>query len=332
MKLYIHQHKATILAGILFFSLACLIAIADRAPLHSEKPVPGTGMRENFQQYYDGMINQTQPGPYVYRVLIPYAIKFVKAVFTALDIIFIDLVFKIIILTAYQLLFFLFLVRFFPSREAVYGVLWLDLLLAYSLSTVYGPSIGETMDLFNAAIFCVALLALFHELYGIFYLILFIGMMNRETPLFLIPLPAVVGLYSAQSVRRSAIAFLAAIVPYVAIRMAISGDSPVWFTAEAIGRNIPFLSPERTMNALVANLHLILLLGPLVILTLYKFKEHPAFLQRIVVIVPIFIIVHYIVASIIEARLWMPVFILLIPPAMNTLRLIFSNDVVKRFT
>jgi hypothetical protein len=100
-----------------------------------------------------------------------------------------------------------------------------------------------------------------------------------------------------------------------------------WFTFEGLERNIPFLSKEYTATALVGNLHVIFLLGPLLLAGLYRFNEHPRFLRVAASIAPLFILVHYAVGTIVEARLWMPLFVVLIPLALRNIdALVFVKD------
>jgi hypothetical protein len=82
---------------------------------------------------------------------------------------------------------------------------------------------------------------------------------------------------------------------------------------EGLAHNIPFLSEQTTGKAIVGNLHVIALLGPLLVVSVPRFWDKPKFLWVCAIVVPFFIVAHYAVGTIIEARLWMPLFIILIP-------------------
>ena len=56
----------------LFVGLAVLISIADRAPIHLETRFPNTQVDQEFYDYLNGVLEGTLPGPFVYRILVPY--------------------------------------------------------------------------------------------------------------------------------------------------------------------------------------------------------------------------------------------------------------------
>jgi hypothetical protein len=129
-----------------------------------------------------------------------------------------------------------------------------------------------------------------------------------------------------RSWRRFLVVVATVALPYFGLRWLIVSPTPIWFLTQDIRLNIPFLSLQHTWGAFVANLHLIFLLGPLILLGIYRFREHPFFLRIAAYIVPLFLLIHYIVGSIRETRLWMPLYLLLIPLALNNLIKLLQNE------
>jgi hypothetical protein len=309
---------------ILFCSIAFLLAIADRAPIHLEKNCPCIHFTEDMDNFIRGVTQSTSHGPYVYRIFIPYLVAGIHSVIPFLSYVNIDLLLKIFFLILCQVTFFYYLRNFFPEIISLTGVFILDILLSFTFSSILGPSIGENNDLLNMAVFTLALISLYKNSFFFFMIILFIGTFNRETTWFLIPILFFNDLISKRKLYRTLFAFIAVAVPYFGLRMIIQPPVSDWFLFESLERNIPFLSSELTTSALIANAHTLFLLGPLIILSLINFKKNPNFLQAASYITPLFIILHYIFGSIIETRLWLPLFILLIPLSLTTLNVLFN--------
>ncbi|MGB5847725.1 MAG: hypothetical protein WBH40_04495 [Ignavibacteriaceae bacterium] len=319
----IHKQKLAIII-MLFFAFAVLLALADRAPLHLEKHCPCVHLRADVTIYINGVTQLTSPGPHVYRIFLPYLVTGLHSIFSFLSLVDIDLFLKIFFLIICQLTFYYYLRNFFSILVSLTGVFILDILLSFTFSSIIGPSIGENADLLNFAIFVMALNALYKNSFGLVLVLLFIGTFNRETTWFLIPIIFLHDFFLKKNMYGSLLASLAVAIPYFGLRIIIRPSVPGWFTFEGIIRNIPFLSPETTANALRANVHTAVLLGPLIILSLLDFKKHPHFLRIASYITPLFVVLHYIFGTIIETRLWLPLFILLIPLALSTLILMFN--------
>ena len=311
---------------MLFCSIAVLLALTDRAPMHLEKRFPCVHLSADIPDFINGVMQSTSSGPYVYRIFIPYLVTGLHSVVPFWSLVDIDLFLKIFFLIICQVTFYYYLCNFFSSFVSLTGVLILDILLSFTFSSIVGPSIGENADLLNMAIFIMALNALFKNSFGYLLALLFIGTFNRETIWFLIPIIFLNDFFSKKSIYRSLLACLTVAIPYFGLRTIIRPSVPDWFTFEGVIRNIPFLSPETTATALIANAHVAFLLGPLIILSLLHFNKHPQFLRIASYITPLFILLHYILGTIIETRLWLPLFIILIPLSLNTLTLILNNQ------
>jgi hypothetical protein len=303
----------------LFAGVAVMVCIIDRAPMHLQSRFPEVRIHAEFQEYLDGVVEQTLPGPYVYRIFVPYLIFILHKSLPLINMLRWDFGLQILILIFCQLVFFNYLRSFFSGMAAFAGVLWFDILIGVSLFHIQGPSVIETADLMNALIFSLALHAIYRDRLILLCAVLFLGTFNRETTWILLPILFLHEWFGRRSWQRFLVAVAAVALPYFGLRWLIASPTPIWFLTEDLRLNIPFLSSQHTWGALVANLHLIFLLGPLIVLGIHRFREHPVFLQIASSIAPLFILIHYIVGSIRETRLWMPLYLLLIPLALNNL-------------
>ena len=236
-----------------------------------------------------------------------------------------DFVLKFLLLCLLEMAFYRYLSGFFNPMESLAGVFLLMALVGFSFSYVAGPSIMETGDVLNAVVFVLAFSALHQNKFALLCAILFVGTLNREsTWILMIPI-SIAEYMNRRRAERIIITLLSIALPYFAVRM-LHGSSSNWFMMAGLARNIPFISKDFLWNAIIANVHFVVLVGPLLLLSLYRFKERPRFLQVASSIVPLFILVHYAVAWIIEARIWIPLFLVLIPLSLESLKQITGFD------
>ncbi|MCI0697048.1 hypothetical protein L0337_34205 [candidate division KSB1 bacterium] len=325
-KIPIQSNRRHLALLLIFAGAAVMICIIDRAPMHLQSRFPEVRIQGEFQEYLDGVVDQTLPGPYVYRIFVPYLIFSLHKSLPLINMLTWDFGLKILILVFCQLAFFNYLRSFFSGMAALAGVLWFDILIGVSLFHIQGPSVIETADLMNVLIFSLALLAIYRGRFILLCAVLFVGTFNRETTWILLPILFLREWFGPCSWRRLLVAVAVVALPYFSLRWLITSPTPIWFLTQDIRLNIPLLSPQHTWGALVANLHLLFLLGPLIVLGIYRFREHPVFLRIAASIAPLFIIIHYIVGSIRETRLWMPLYLLLIPLALDNLIKLLPDD------
>lgn len=337
-KVQINNFKSISLL-LLFSSIAVLIVLSDRAPIHVDKRIMDYSQKNNIADkterlisepqstqfeavspYIHGVLNGTYPGPFVYRVLIPRIEKTINDLFNSFSLSNIDFFLKIILLVICQLSFYFYLRFFSPLLTALAGVLLLDVYIGFTLSSLIGQTAVETIDLFNLLIFILGLIFLFSDKFLLLCITLFIGTFNRETTWLFLPIIIVFDFYSKRKILRSLFAFAAVAIPFFSLRLLINPMSADWFTLKGIVANIPFLDETTHLKAIVANIKFFILLGPLLIISLYRFREHPLFLKAAASVTPVFILVHYVFGTIIETRLWMPLFVILIPLLLDSLK------------
>ena len=311
---------------VVFVCLAVWICLVDRQPLHLEILHPEVGVRQGFDFYIDSVVNGTLGGPYIYRILMPYAVYFLgKALpnFTALDV---DFLFKILLVLGCQIAFYRYLLLFFDRTAALLGTLLLDLYLNFGLSHIQGPSNIETGDLFNALVFVLGLLCMYRNRFGSLLALLAVGMLNRETPMFLLPVLFWEDRCQGRPVWRTLAAIAVAAIPYFGLRLLIEAKGEVTWFMFALPHNLPFVWGH-TRRALIANLRLFFLLAPLAATAVWRFREQPAFLRTAALMSLPFLAVHYLVGSVLEVRLWMPLFVFLIPLSAHRLQVLLARDI-----
>jgi hypothetical protein len=300
----------------LFLGIAVVISLADRAPLHPAPKDTLYSLEYLFNLYLDKAVRQELPGPHAYRILVPYAVYGTSQV-TAIPPLTTDFIFKVLVLTALQLVFFRYLGKFFSGMTPLLGVLLLDIYCAAALSYPVGPSVIETSDMLNVVVFSVALLAVFERRLALLLGTLFIGTLNRETPWLILPLVALADWKPGRKAVAAGLALIAVAAPYFLLRLLVGSPSPDWWLTRDIGGNIPFLTGDQTATALVANARVALMLGPLALPALLRVREHHPYHILAAVIIPPFVVVHYLVGRIIEMRLWLPLLTVLIPLAIS---------------
>ncbi len=307
--------KKNISLFILFASIAVLVCLSERTPVHRSEFKTETIREFNF--YYEGVVAGTLPGPYFYRIFFPFMIHAIASVIP-LSPINVDFALKLLVFLISQWVFYALLRSHLGEWQSFAGVLLFNVLMMFSLSYIHGPSVLETGDIANALVFASALLLLHQNKFGFLCVIAALGMLNRETPLLFVPVVFLHDRFHERGWRRSAILFLILAGIYLVPRFLIGSTSSDWFRFEGIPWNIPFAA-ENFAKPIVANLRLLVLLGPLFLLGFSRFQDQPPLFKHAAILVPVFLLVHYVLATIIEARLWMPLFVVLIPMAIHTL-------------
>ena len=317
---------------LLFSGFAILIALADRAPLELETVANDVLISERFVYYWQGVVFRFFPGPYVYRILIPYLLWGINRL-TTIDLISIDLITKIVLILLAQFTLFRYLFLFFKKLPSLLGVFIFNALLGFLLSFIKGPSVIETIDLLNIVVITVGLIAIFKKEWLLLGVVLLVGLLNRETPLILLP---VLFLYESRGDKKigpmlvvSLIALAAFLLPRLMIP--VSGEA-TWLAPIELLANLPIPGNENPREALIANVRLAILIGPLLIIGLLRFSEQPAFLKLAAYMLPVLIAIHFTTGRIIETRLWLPIFPFLIPLSIHNLSRLAKLRDTKRST
>lgn len=314
------DQSSKLLQWMIFLPLAFWICVVDWAPLELQLRYSQLHLDQEFLDYLNGVVQGTLPAPYIYRLMAPFTVHYLHQILPFVEPLWIDITLKFLLLLAIQKLAFEYFQIFVGRNYAFGGVIWLNLLLVFSLNHVIGVSLIETMDLFNLLFILIGLTLLFRQRYVVLLLLLPLTMLNRETPWILLPLMVLVDWHQARVIRWRWVATLITLaVPYLALRMLLPAAGGAWMTFKVIPFNIPFLYLQHTPEALLSNLKLLLLVGPLGFLAWCDKNNHPPFLKAAGWVGILFIVVHYGVGIIREWRLWMPLFVLWLPLALRSL-------------
>jgi hypothetical protein len=226
----------------------------------------------------------------------------------------------VVLLTACQWVFWVYLAGFLGLADSLLGVALLDLFIMANLSIGTGQWPSETTEIANVLTVALSISLIRSEKYLILLGVLILGTINRETTWLILPLL----LAESRSDPKRVFWFLggaaSVAMPYLLLRLFIESPRPIWWTMASIAENIPFVSMESTPRAIAANIRLAFFLGPFVALGLYRFKEHNRFLRHTFWIVPPYFLVHYLFGRIVEIRLWIPLLVVLLPLALSTMR------------
>ena len=189
-----------------------------------------------------------------------------------------------------------------------------------------GVHVYESTDLCNLLMMSVALLLLYKKNWPLLATILFISITNRETPAFLLIPVFILWRKEKFPITYLLLCAVAVALPYFLLRYLIHPPQPAWFLTTFLNENIPFYEPGKLSVVFHGYLKFFLFIGPAVLLSLIGFKNKNEFLKVILWIVPFFIPVHFIVGHVEEYRMWMPLFLFLIPAGLLTLDTREIND------
>lgn len=267
------------------------------------------------QKFIEGSYGQ----PYCYRLLMPSILIGYNSLSIGLSIHHFAFIFEVLMLLGCQWAMFRLLRHYVPKMSALMGVLLMNVILGYMLNHIAGMTLVELIDIFNLLVLLVMLITVIEKRFYWLIFALGIGMLNRETPLIILP---AIGyfMYKIQWNRRQIIlVMMSGVFAFVGLRWFIS-STEVPFQLDKMAYNIPFLDMSLTSFVIKSNIRFLLLVGPLLFLAFWKLKELPLFIRLLVYTSIPFIILHYFVGTIMEARLWMPLIVLLLPAVVLNLR------------
>jgi hypothetical protein len=307
---------------LLFFCITALLCIADRNPIHY---IQQYGKQAGFYFMYEGVLDQSIGIPYVFRILIPYTIDGIHSILPAVAPHHIALALEAILLFACQLFLFRYLSLFVKAVYALLGVILMDVLLGYALNHIPGISVIEVGDLFNLLVFILTLMALQRNQLWLALVVLLVGMLNRETPLILLP-AIIYHLWETKAQKQWVTGMVVVtVIPYLALRQFTTSENGLPFLFDKLQFNVPFINMDHFNLVVKSNLQFGFLVFPLLLLGLWKYKSLPPILKYAALTSIPFIILHYFVGTIIESRLWIPLFALLIPAVVYNLQSILAN-------
>jgi hypothetical protein len=290
------------LCVLVYLSIAIATAFADlrmRAyPLHV------------VQTYIPGVINGTEEAPGLYRVLAPFMIDgLARATGTSLQTIWYAT--RLLWFFAAYCAIHLYLRAWFPPESALTGVA----LTAAILPLLFTNSWAHPDHIPELALFTLAAWTIATGREGMFAIALALAALNRETSVFLLLL-----YFLAKPLR----------VPHILMTGLWAGE---WFLIYGglryvrgfhhyeywqLGRNFQFLKllPANFDPFYRAYAYFgLFAFGPMIYLST-KARNAPLFVRRAVWVVPVFVAVALVFSSIIESRIFTPLFPLTLPAVM----------------
>jgi hypothetical protein len=273
-----------------------------------------------YDEFIPRVVGGTADAPERYRVLVPFAVAGLSTG-SGLSLASAWHLVRFVSFVAAYALMFVYLRRWFSESQSLFGTALVaaTLPLTFTNSWAHPDHIAE-LALFTAG--CAAIAAnRFWPTAGI----LAFATVNRETAVFLVPLY----LLTASSIRQRLVgtAFLAAEWAgiFVALRLWRGFVHYDYFQAQ---RNLQFLKllpsaydPYYRLYAYFA----LLLFGGLLIVAAGAPGPRPLFISRALLIVPMFCVVAFSISSIIESRIFTPLYPLIMPAVMFGCRA-FDND------
>lgn len=255
--------------------------------------------------------------PTQYRILMPFTAEFIHQIF------------KISIPATYYLLrvintflvlslFHIYLKKWFDTPKTIIGTLYL--VASLPLSYMYWP---YPSDMFNLTIFILGFISIRDNKDNWLYPLLILGTLDRETVIFLI---LVYFFYhiGQMDVRK----LILRIVSYLVIfSIVVFGlhlkygclpsfmDNKVHLIAYPMYEfNLKmYLNLYKSFSLTNPAIFIFLIFGFFWILSFLNINKKPKFLVRNVWIIPIYLIIHFCVGNFGETRLFLPLFLLLIP-------------------
>jgi hypothetical protein len=272
---------------------------------------------ESRLELHNEIISGTAPSPYRYRILVPFVAEFIIHV---LSVVFPNKVSFLLVYTMYDLLSisFLLLVLFFWLRtwftkdQALIGVLFIAGTIPIALQDHY----FQPWSLLEAGFFSAALVAIHRQHYLLLVSLTVLASLNRETALF-IPLAFLLSI-ERRSINKNKwkpiILFIGLLLiwatTFLGLRYFLGSASHVATIQELLAQNVTKGNLLRTLG------NVSLFLGGFWIFAIFGFRDAPIFIQRLSLIVPLYLITVAIWGVWYEVRLLMPLYPILLPSGL----------------
>lgn len=267
--------------------------------------------RAERQQLHGEIVARTAPSPYRYRVLVPYSAQALSKVLTIplgpdRAFIFAYGLLEMLFMLLLSLALCRYLQRFFSPLAALVGVLLGQISMVVALRDHY----FQPWSLANAAFFALAALFLSHSRLGAFALVVLVSAFNRETSA-LIPFmyPAVMAGKRrwGRLALESFLLFVLWAGAYLAVRDFQGAGPSLYGISDVLSKN---LAPR---NLLFFAANMVLFLGVGWVYLLGGFRAAPAFVRRLALIVPLYLVPIGLLGVWKEVRLLMPLYPVLLP-------------------
>ena len=261
--------------------------------------------------------------PYPYRFLIPNLIRFISKCCNCSPI---NVAFGLNII--YLFFVFILFIKYAKFYLSPFHSFITTLILAFFITIIQTQIMGiiiiESQDIVNALFFIVLLLLAKKENWLLFGFILALSITNRETPLILL-FPFSYILFKENKIKQLLWINFCGITSYILIRVFIKVKPSDYPNFRSLKTNFPGLDIHYIGKALEYNLYLFCLLLPIVFFAFKNFKQQHYYTKLLIFTTIPFLLIHYIMGTIIELRLFLPLIIVLLPIAIKNLEIAFEN-------
>jgi hypothetical protein len=273
-----------------------------------------------YDEFIPAVVSGTADAPERYRVLLPFTVAGISNV-AGLSLANAWHLVRFISFVAAYLVMFAYLRGWFSETTSLFGTT----LVAATLPLTFTNSWAHPDHIAELALFTAGCAAVAANRVWLLAIILAVATLNRETAVFLVPLY----LLTAPSVRERVGGTLALAAEwaglFVALRLWRGFVHYDYFQAQ---RNLQFLKllpsaydPYYRIYAYFA----IVLFGGLLLIASGGSGPRPLFISRALLVVPVFCLVAFSISSIIESRIFTPLYPLIMPAVMFGWRQ-FDND------
>lgn len=273
---------------------------------------------DHFESYQQGVVQHTIQGPLAYRILMPYFIETIHYLFPEAPLKRIAFYLNIFLIFLVEIFFYRYMKLFLSEAASIAGTMWLVLGIMMGFASFMGVHAYESTDVANLMFMILALHLRYIKKWIWLAVILFISMLNRETPLLLIIPIFILWRVEKLPIRHLLLPVAALVIPYVLLKILIHPPEPSWFLTLYMSENIPFYEAGKLGIVFRSWIKFLLFCGPAMMLAFRQYKSVSVFLRSLLFIVPFFVTIHIFVGHVEEFRMWLPLFIFLIPPAMET--------------
>lgn len=262
-------------------------------------------------KYITGVVDGTEHAPGKYRVLAPFTIKgladasgaSLEATWYATRLLFIFLAY---------LAMHAYLRTWFPPRIALAGVA----LSAATLPLTITNSWPHPDSMPELALFSLGAMAIAQRNDRVFAAVLPLAAFNRETSVFLVVLYVVAFPLTRGRVVRTALFGLEWLAIYAGLRLVRGLQHYDYWQAARNLADLGLLPPNYDPYYRAYAYFALILFGPFLALALHRRASLPLFARRALLVVPCFVAVAFTFSSIIESRIFLPLYALVMPALM----------------
>ena len=263
-----------------------------------------------YKAYIPAVVAGTENAPGKYRVFAPFLIdRLARAAGASLETTW--YVTRLVWIFVAYAVFHVYLRTWFPTSAAVAGVS----LVAATLPLTFTNSWPHPDSIPELALFTLAALAIARRSDPLFAVALAFAALNRETSVFLVLLYIVSEPLNRPRLLRAMLFGAEWFAIYAGLRALRGLQHYDYWQAPRNWAELGLLAPNYDPYYRAYAYFVVILFGPMIYLAL-KATGAPRFARRALLVVPCFLAVAFIFSSIIETRIFTPLYPLVVPAAM----------------